>query len=60
MTPQRVYERFVQEFPHLDNQIKRWFHRRSDDNGDSIRVMLKNGNSLIFTVYGDGTWILKR
>lgn len=60
MTPERVYERFAKEFPDLIPQVKRWFSRHTDSADASIRVMLRNGNSLIFSVNKDGTWILKR
>jgi len=60
MTPERVYERFVQEFPDLVPQVTRWFRRHSDTTDYSIRLMLRNGKSLIFGLNKDGTWILKR
>lgn len=60
MTPERVYERFSKEFPDLIPQVNRWFSRHTDSADASIRVMLRNGNSLIFSVNKDGTWILKR
>lgn len=58
MTPERVYERFIQEFPHFESQISRWFRRHSDSGGSSIRIMLKNGRSLIFDIAPDGSWTL--
>lgn len=60
MTPQQVYARFLQEFPDMEKQVSRWFKRHTDSAKYSIRIMLKNGKSLIFSINEDGTWILKR
>lgn len=60
MTPEKVYERFLQEFPDMANQVNRFFVRHTDTAAYSIRIMLKNGRSLIFSINKDGTWILKR
>lgn len=60
MTPEKVYERFLKEFPYMESQVKRWFKRHTDSAAYSIRIVLKNGNSLIFSINKDDTWILKR
>lgn len=60
MTPERVHERFVEEFPDLQPQVVKWFSRRTKTADASIRVILRNGRSLIFSINKDGTWILKR
>lgn len=60
MTPEKVYERFLQEFPDMKNQVVKFFKRHTDSAAYSIRIMLKNGRSLIFSINKDGTWILKR
>jgi len=60
VTPEKVYERFLQEFPDMANQVSRFFSRHTDTAAYSIRIMLKNGRSLIFSINKDGTWILKR
>lgn len=60
MTPEKVYERFCKEFPEMPPQVSRWFRRHTDSADASIRIMLRNGRSLIFSVNKDGTWILKR
>ena len=60
MAPERVWEKFLQEFPDMEKQVTRWFRRHTDSADASIRIMLRNGRSLIFSVNKDGTWILKR
>lgn len=60
MTPERVWERFLQEFPHMEKQVVKWFRRHTDSADSSIRIVLRNGNSMIFSINKDGTWILKR
>lgn len=60
MTPERVYERFSKEFPDLVPQVTRWFRRHTDSADASIRLMLRNGRSLIFSINKDDTWVLKR
>lgn len=60
MTPEKVYEKFASEFPDLVPQVTRWFRRHTDSADYSIRVMLRNGRSLIFSINKDGTWVLKR
>ena len=60
MTPEKVYEKFAEEFPDLVPQVTRWFRRHTDSAAYSIRLMLRNGRSLIFSINKDDTWILKR
>lgn len=60
MTPEKVYERFCKEFPDMVPQVTRWFRRHTDSAAYSIRLMLRNGRSLIFSINKDGTWVLKR
>lgn len=60
MTPEKVYERFCEEFPGLVPQVTRWFKRHTDSAEASIRLMLRNNRSLIFSINKDGTWVLKR
>lgn len=60
MTPERVYERFLKEFPDMASQVTRWSSRRTNDSSSSIRILLRNHRTLIFDVYKDGTWSLKR
>lgn len=60
MTPEKVYERFCKEFPDMVPQVTRWFRRHTDSAAYSIRLMLRNGRSLIFSINKDDTWILKR
>ena len=59
MTPEKVYERFWKEFPHMGTQVVRYFRRNTSSAKYSIRIMLKNGRSLIFSIKDDDTWILK-
>lgn len=58
MTPERVYERFCQEFPGMVPKVVKWFHRNDSAADYSIRIMLKNHRSLIFNINKDGTWEL--
>lgn len=60
LTKERVYEKFCQEFPDAVPQVVKWFGRHTDSAESSIRLMLRNGRSLIFSINRDGTWILKR
>ena len=60
MTPERVYERFLKEFPDMEKQVSKYFHRHTDTADSSIRIVLRNKRTLIFSVNKDGTWILKR
>lgn len=60
MSPERVWDKFREEFPDTVPQVTRWFRRHTDSADASIRIMLRNGRSLIFSVNKDGTWILKR
>lgn len=60
MTAEKVYEKFLQEFPDMKGQVTKFFSRHTDTADSSIRIMLKNGRSLIFSVNKDGSWLLKR
>lgn len=60
MTPEKVYERFLQEFPDMRNQVTKFTSRRDDAATGSIRLLLRNRRVLTFTINKDGTWILKR
>lgn len=64
MTPEKVWDRFIAEFPHMANQVDRWYRRkpnhRSHEGADSIRIILKNKRVLIFKVFKNGTWALER
>lgn len=44
----------------MKSQVKKFFSRHTDTADSSIRIMLKNGRSLIFSINKDGSWILKR
>lgn len=59
MTKEKVYERFCQEFPAFVPQVAKWFGRHTDSALASIRLILKNGNTLIFSINKDGTYVLK-
>ena len=63
MTPERVYERFLKEFPQMESQVDKFYKRtprhRSPDAADSIRIVLRNHRVLIFKVYKNGTWRLE-
>lgn len=60
MTAEKVYERFLLEFPEMKSQVTKFFSRHTDTADSSIRIMLKNGRSLIFSINKDGSWVLKR
>lgn len=60
MTPESIYERFLKEFPSMGNQVVKFTSRRTNDSSSSIRLMLRNHRTLIFTVRTDGTWTLQR
>ena len=60
MTPERVWDKFCEEFPGVVPKVTKWFRRHTDSGESSIRVMLDTGKSLIFTINHDGTWVLKR
>jgi len=56
MTPARVWEKFIQLYPGMKSQVAK-FYGHGDD---TIKIYLKNHNSLIFTAHSDGTWKLKK
>ena len=61
MTPEKIYELFCKEFPNVVPQVTKWFGRkRTNDKYEkgSIRLVLKDGKTLIFGINGDGTWSL--
>lgn len=60
MTPEKVYEKFCQEFPYMKSQVVKFFRRHTDSAAYSIRIILRNKQSLIFSINKDGTWLLKR
>jgi len=60
MAPERVWDRFCAEFPDMVNQVVKWTSRRTNDAAGSIRILLRNHRTLIFSVNKDNTWILKR
>lgn len=60
MSPEKVYERFLKEFPDMESQVVKWYTRRTTTALASIRILLRNHRTLIFSVNHDGTWILKR
>lgn len=60
MAPEKVYERFLKEFPDMESQVVRWYSRRTTTADASIRILLRNHRTLIFSINKDGTWILKR
>ena len=60
MAPEKVYERFLKEFPDMESQVVRWYSRRTNTADASIRILLRNHRTLIFSINKDGTWILKR
>ncbi|MBO5629435.1 MAG: hypothetical protein J5965_10220 [Aeriscardovia sp.] len=60
MSPEKVYERFLKEFPDMESQVVKWYTRRTTTALASIRILLRNHRTLIFSINKDGTWILKR
>lgn len=60
MTPEKVYERFLKEFPDMANRVVKFNSRRDADAAGSIILLLRNHRTLTFSVRKDGTWILKR
>lgn len=63
MTPEKIYELFGKTFPNIIPQVTKWFGRkRKDDQFEkgSIRIVLKNGKTLIFGVNSDDSWTLTR
>lgn len=59
MSPESVWDRFQKEFPDMVPQVTRWFRRHTDTAAASIRIMLRNHRTLIFSINRDGTWILR-
>lgn len=61
MTPEKIYEMFLTEFPNMKSQIVKWYgrNRKTDlfEKG-SIRIVLKTGRTLIFGINRDGSWSL--
>lgn len=60
MTPERVYERFLQDFPGMESQVLKWYTRRTDTADASIRILLRNHRTLIYSINKDGSTTLKR
>lgn len=61
MTPEMVYQKFCEVFPEMKGQIVKFIRRHPDDGYDySIKVFLRNKNTLIFNLKKDGTWHLRR
>lgn len=60
MTPEKVYERFGQEFPYMKDQVTKFVSRRTKDGVGSIRLLLRNHKILTFTINKDGTYSLTR
>ena len=56
MTMEKVYERFLQEFPHMKNQVLKYYDN-SRHKPNSIKIWLKNHNRLIFTVEESGFYL---
>lgn len=54
MAPYRVWEKFIEVFPGMKNQVEKFY-----GNGDnSIKLYLKTKKKLIFTITGPDTWDL--
>ena len=60
MSPEKVYERFLKEFPDMANQVVKFTSRRDANAAGSVRILLRNHRTLIFTVNKDDTWHLQR
>ena len=60
MTPESVYARFLKEFPDMKAQVTRFTSRRDNEAAGSIRILLRNHKTLIFSVMKDGKWKLIR
>ena len=59
MTIERIYEQFKTLFPHFESQIRGYSEIKGQKN--AIRIKLKNGNQLRFSVFSNGVeWKLER
>lgn len=57
MVPESIYKRFVEEFPHMEGQVLKYYIYRKEPN--TIKIWLKNHNKLFFSILDDGTWHLR-
>lgn len=53
MTMEAVYEKFLAEFPHMKNQVLKYYDN-SRHKPNSIKIWLKNHNRLIFSIEDNG------
>lgn len=65
MTPEKIYEKFLDIFPGMESQVLKYYQMRpskaKDMNfpKDSIRILTKAKRSLIFGVRDDGSWLMQ-